>query len=228
MKSYFNILFALVFLGSCKPHQSVYTNPIPVLSIDSTLIASSKINKLITPYKGELQKEMDVVIGYCPKFLEKKRPFSILGSFMAEAVYQSAKQEVERVDMCILNYGGIRSTLDSGEITIGEMYRLMPFENEICVLRLNKLQMDSLFKIVEAKGGEPLAEHSSEGMPSYELYDKEHRYYVATNDYMANGGDNYSILTRAEERIDLGIKIRDALILYVKNNNPLPINYQAY
>ncbi|MFT7379432.1 MAG: 2',3'-cyclic-nucleotide 2'-phosphodiesterase (5'-nucleotidase family) [Bacteroidia bacterium] len=51
-------------------------------------------------------------------------------------------------------------------------------------------------------------------------------YRVATNDYMANGGDNYSILTEALERIDTGIKIRDALITFVKNNNPIPLEYK--
>ncbi|MGK0368694.1 MAG: hypothetical protein ACJAYZ_000559 [Bacteroidia bacterium] len=43
---------------------------------------------------------------------------------------------------------------------------------------------------------------------------------------MANGGDNYSILSQALERIDTGIKVRDALISFVKNNNPIPLEYK--
>jgi 2',3'-cyclic-nucleotide 2'-phosphodiesterase (5'-nucleotidase family) len=50
-------------------------------------------------------------------------------------------------------------------------------------------------------------------------------YKVATNDYMANGGDNYTILTEALERINTGIKIRDGLITYIKANNPIPLTY---
>ncbi len=51
-------------------------------------------------------------------------------------------------------------------------------------------------------------------------------YYVAVNDYMANGGDGYQFLSNATQRWDTHIKIRDGLIEYIKTHNPLPLNFE--
>jgi 2',3'-cyclic-nucleotide 2'-phosphodiesterase (5'-nucleotidase family) len=192
--------------------------------VTQTIPEDAKIAKIISPYKEGMSKAMDEVIGFCPAFLEKKRPNSILGDFMAEATFQAAASTGERIDFCLLNYGGIRSTLDSGDITVGEVYELMPFENEITILTLSKSQMDTLFKIIEDKRGEPFANHLWKDQTACHVMNRS-AYRLATNDYMANGGDNYTILTKALERIDTGIKIRDGLITYIKANNPLPLTY---
>jgi 2',3'-cyclic-nucleotide 2'-phosphodiesterase (5'-nucleotidase family) len=167
---------------------------------------------------------MDEVIGFCPGFWEKKRPQSTLGDFMAEATYTAASSTGQRVDFCLVNYGGIRSTLDSGDITIGEVYQLMPFENEIAILTLSKEQMNEVFELMEKKGGEPFVNHSLKNQTTDQLA-KRTTYTLATNDYMANGGDDYNMLTEALDRVDTGIKIRDALITYIRANNPLPSTY---
>lgn len=224
MKSHFKI-FLLLALGGCKTKGPLTALPTTNIAIDSTIVESEKMKSIIEPYKQNMAAAMDEVIGFSPAFLEKKKPSSILGSFMAEAVYQSASATGERIDFCLLNYGGIRSTLDSGEITVGEVFQIMPFENEITILTLSKVQLDTLFKIIEDKDGEPFANHLWKDQTAYHVLNRT-AYRVATNDYMANGGDNYSILSQALERIDTGIKVRDALITFVKNNNPIPLEYK--
>ena len=197
-----------------------------MMSIDSTLSEDNSIDAIIAPYKEQLQEQIDVVIGFSPMFLEKKRPSSILGSFMAEAIHETAEASIDKhIDYCLLNYGGIRSTLDSGKITIGEVYELMPFENEIVILVLNKKQMDSLFKQIADKGGEPFVDHLWEGKSAYHVMNQS-VYSLATSDYVANGGDNYTILTEAIERIETGIKVRDGIINYITNHNPIPTEYK--
>jgi 2',3'-cyclic-nucleotide 2'-phosphodiesterase (5'-nucleotidase family) len=217
-------LLILLLVAGCKIAPRSYVQPTQNTPIAENITADAKITEMILPYTEGMSKAMNEVIGFCPAFLEKKKPRSILGDFMAEATYQAAVATGERVDFCLLNYGGIRSTLDSGDITIGEVYQIMPFENEISILTLSKAQMDTLFKIIEDKGGEPFADHAWKGQTAYQNMNRT-AYRVATNDYMANGGDNYTILTEALERIDTGIKIRDALITYIKANNPIPLTY---
>lgn len=221
--SLYIVLFTLV---GCITKLPLHVQPTSNLNIRDNQTGDEKIDKIIEPYTLNMAESMNEIIGFCPQFLEKKRPHSILGSFMAEAVHAAASKEVEfPIDFCLLNYGGIRSTLDSGEITIGEVYQLMPFENEIVILRLNSAQMDSLNAIIELKGGEPFANHQWKGKTAYHVMN-QNVFYLATNDYIANGGDNYTLLTHAEERITTGIKIRDGLISYIKEHNPLPMDYQ--
>lgn len=221
---YFKLTLLLLLFIGCKVAKQSYVQPTTNTIINAELVEDQTINKMIAPYKQGMSQAMDEVIGFCPAFLEKQKPRSIIGDFMAEATYQAAASTGERVDYCILNYGGIRSTLDSGEITVGEIFQIMPFENEISILTLSKSQMDTLFSVMAEKGGEPFANHAWKGQTAYHMMNRS-SFRVATNDYMANGGDNYDILTRALERIDTGIKIRDGLMNYVKANNPLPLIY---
>lgn len=223
---YFNCFAILALtLSACKAIPKGYIQPTTNVPITSELSTSAEIDVVIAPYREGMSEAMNEVIGFCPAFLEKRRPKSILGDFMAEATYQAAAATGERVDYCLLNYGGIRSSLDSGDITIGEVYQIMPFENEITILTISKAQLDTLFSVLQDKGGEPFADHLWKGQTAYHIMNRTH-YRIATNDYMANGGDNYTILTKAVERIDTGIKIRDGLIAYIKKNNPLPLTYE--
>jgi 2',3'-cyclic-nucleotide 2'-phosphodiesterase (5'-nucleotidase family) len=204
----------------------LYNQPTENQSISSSSIADENATKLIEPYTEGMAKAMNEVIGFCPSFWEKKKPKSTIGSFMVEATYQAASEVTEKpIDFCLLNYGGIRITLDSGDITVGEVFQIMPFENEITILTLSKSQMDSLYVIIERKGGEPFINHQWKDRTAYHVMNQT-QFRVATNDYMANGGDNYSILTEAIEREDTGIKIRDGLITYIKTHNPLPTEYK--
>ena len=221
---HFKSLLLVVLIAGCRIAPESYIQPTQNSPIAKEMAADAKVTDMIRPYKTGMSESMNEVIGFCPAFLEKKKPKSILGDFMAEATFQAAAATGERVDFCLLNYGGIRSTLDLGEITIGEVYQLMPFENEISILTLSKAQMDTLFHLITQKGGEPFADHLWKDQTAYHIMNRT-SYRIATNDYMANGGDNYSLLTRASERIDTGIKIRDGLITYIKANNPLPLIY---
>ena len=193
-------------MASCKPYSTIYPSPNLVLSIDTSIVAThKKTENLIAPYRYGMQSEMAKVIGYCPTFLEKQKPSSVLGSFMADAVLVTARENMVDVDFSILNYGGIRSTLDSGNVTVGDIFELMPFENEIVVLTISLNTLDTLKQFVIAKGGEPFSKELL-NLP------KKTTYKVATNDYLANGGDNYSFFVNALGRQNLHIKIREALI----------------
>ena len=48
-------------------------------------------------------------------------------------------------------------------------------------------------------------------------------YYVVTNDYLANGGDNMSFFSKATQKFDLDYKIRNALIDYFKDVDTIPV-----
>jgi len=201
-------------LLGCKTNKPIVAQPTSNLVLNKSE-SNTDLEKLIAPYKNGMANAMNKVIGFSPSFEEKRRPSSALGSFMCDAVYKAASDSFKNLNFCLLNYGGIRSTLDSGEVTIGEMYQLMPFENEIVVLKFENRYLDSIRSIANQKGGEPISRFK------VQKEDNGKYFYMATNDYLANGGDNYKILGYATERYDLGLKIRDALIYYVRENKKI-------
>ncbi|HJY12653.1 MAG TPA: hypothetical protein VJ304_07680, partial [Flavobacterium sp.] len=48
-------------------------------------------------------------------------------------------------------------------------------------------------------------------------------YYVVTNDYLANGGDNMNFFLKATDKFDLNYKIRNVLIDYFKEVDTIPV-----
>ena len=210
----YKIFLIILFLYSCKTRITPVAQPTSNIQLSLKDKSDKQIEDLITPYKLGMAAAMNEVIGHSPSFVEKKKPSSALGNFMADAVMESALKAYPLSTICILNYGGIRSTLDSGDITMGDIFQIMPFENEIVILKLNTTYIDSLQNFITTKGGEPMSDNIN-SLKQLVMNDQDY-FYLVTSDYMANGGDNYLFLINATERINTGIKIRDALIAYVK------------
>lgn len=214
-------LVVLIFFLSCKPYAQISPSPYALLALDTSYYTLDEgITQIIRPYAKKLESEMNHVIGFCPTFLEKQKPSSALGNFMADAIYTEAKLIDEDVDFCILNYGGIRSTLDSGKITVGDIFELMPFENEIAILTISHDTLELLKQFVRKKNGEPF---------SRELLNipKKDFYKVATSDYMANGGDDYAFFINTQNRFDTNLKIRDALIKHIERIETIELDHSA-
>ena len=75
---------------------------------------------------------MNTVIGFSTIGLTKKLPESGLGNLIADAMKEMAqKKYATKVDAAFVNYGGIRSYIPKGEITIGKIFEIMPFDNLI-------------------------------------------------------------------------------------------------
>jgi 2',3'-cyclic-nucleotide 2'-phosphodiesterase (5'-nucleotidase family) len=192
-------------------------------SIDSSLFLSTQV------YRDSLRKTMDQVIGKTAFALSKELPESPLGNFCADACLKQATQlskeaGIEAPDICILNQGGLRASLPFGEITLGNIYELMPFDNELMIITLDQNGLDSLLDFIAQKGGAPVGGFrmtiENEKSRDFSLLRPQSettgKYRVLTSDFLANGGDSYPALYLSKDRFWLGLKVRDALILEVK------------
>ena len=65
------------------------------------------------------------------------------------------------IDFCLLNNGGLRFSLDSGNITRGDIYKLMPFDNKMVIVKIFKEDIFEIFRYIEKKGGEPISKLKS-------------------------------------------------------------------
>jgi 5'-nucleotidase len=200
-------------------------------------ISDSLTELLVNPYREKVNREMNQYICYSPASLEKGRPESKLGNLVADACMQVCMNlyhpyDGKPVDFTFLNYGGLRSSLPLGSINKGNIYELMPFENELVVLTLNGATVSKLLQYIASKGGEPVSNLIMEiknrqpvnviisAMP----FDSKLAYKVLTSDYLANGGDQCFFFYEAQQREDLGLKIRDALISYFSKQDTLHTN----
>lgn len=123
--------------------------------------ADASLEQVISPYKEQMGRAMNEVIGHnkAPLFLE--RPESALGNFLADLLYrESLEYAGDSVDFTVLNFGGVRLfELPEGEITIGKMYEIMPFENRLVLLRIPSELVHRLADVIAADGGWPVSQN---------------------------------------------------------------------
>ncbi|MFY7964781.1 MAG: 5'-nucleotidase C-terminal domain-containing protein [Chitinophagaceae bacterium] len=206
---------------SIKPPQVNYSN----YKIDTQSNIDSTYIKLLMPYKDSLDKSMNEVIGFSVYGLFKKQPESTVGNFMTDAIKLMAEKKYnKKVDAAFVNFGGIRSYIPKGDITVGKIFELMPFDNLVVLQELSGIKLKAFINRVCEKGGWPV----SQGL-TYVIKDKtaieilingipindNTVYTIANSDYIANGGDNCDMLKNIPKQ-NINYLMRDALIEYTR------------
>ena len=95
---------------------------------------------------------------------------------------------------------------------------MMPFRNHIVVLELKGSDLLEAFEVMEARGGDIAG-----GLTDPKLIDPERRYRVATIDYLANGGDYMTPLTRGTRLAESRQWVFDDLLDYLRANPVIEI-----
>ncbi|WP_107820889.1 5'-nucleotidase C-terminal domain-containing protein [Mangrovibacterium marinum] len=197
-----------------------------ISTTDSSLLA------FVNPYSTEINREMQTVIAISDVELVKKKPESLLTNYMADIllyegqIYASKHQAHPIPELAYLNYGGLRTDLPRGKITVGKIFELMPFENEMVLLRLKGDDLNAMARMIAAKGGDSVAGITltiKDGKPGLFLINNKpvqnnKEYWIVTNDYVANGGDNMTMFGNRTMFINTGIKLRDCFINHLQRD----------
>lgn len=205
-----------------------------VVKEDQQISGDSSIIQLISPYKNKLDVLMNEVIGRTNTDLVKAMPLAGLGNMAADACLTGAQKHTSTpVDFAVLNSGGIRiPSINKGAITVGQIYELMPFDNQIVVVELKGADCELLFEWITKWKGAPVSKLNmkidsgkySAVFINGEPFDKNKTYRVATTDFIANGGDGATFFANGKT-IATSYKLRDAIIAYIRTIGELTTNY---
>jgi len=217
----YTIYFGLLLIFSCTTTynlQSFDSNTIEIKeSPDSIALA------IISPYQKGIEVEMNEVITYSKISLTKRGAESLLGNFVTDLCLNYAEAH-----MCVMNNGGLRTTIDKGPIKRGKIYELMPFDNELVVLELNRKDFLGLLNYICKRGGEPFSGISITMDKKGNIltnswpvnFENNEKVKVITSDYLANGGDKMSFFQN-KEQYKVGLKLRDAIIDHCTKNDTI-------
>jgi len=229
VSSILSILIVLFLLSACAKKQYA------IKSVNGCLVemnnrfdsrADPKMLSLVQTYKAQLDAKMNEVIGEAAQPLTKVETQSVLTNFTADAMQEYATGLWGAVDFAIINNGGIRTSLNQGAITVGNVYEIYPFENRLVLLELSGKAVKQLF--------EGFAKHKMEGFSKNvqltvkdkaiesltidgKPLDEKATYHVATIDYLAEGNSGMEAFTQATHYTDSNIILHDAMIEYIKN-----------
>ncbi len=181
----------------------------------------------LRPYKHEVDSVMNAKMGESAQFMQRGGSESLLGNLMTTVLRQAAAPYLggKPADIGLMNNGGMRSNLTKGDITLGDLYDISPFDNRLCILRLTGNELNLLFRdlalyrmcveggaMVVAKKDGSIVSATIQGEP----VQADKTYTVATIDYLAEGNDKLYSLKHIQRKEMTNDLLRDCLIQYVK------------
>ncbi|OYD43369.1 hypothetical protein CHT99_04195 [Sphingobacterium cellulitidis] len=184
------------------------------------------ISRYILPYKNQLEDKMNQVLGYAPEALIKNRnlPETQLSNFFADALLAIGQKVDPQVTFSMATKDGIRAGIKQGNVTVGSIFEVMPFENYITILELKGSDVKVLADFIAETNGQPLGNAKvvikDKKIESFKIanqdIDPNKTYKLVTYDFIANGGDLVRGLNSPISRNTTSERVREALINYVQ------------
>jgi 5'-nucleotidase len=237
---YLSILSFCFVLVACKT-ESNWQKYGYNIEINQQVLSDSSIVKYYQPFKKNLEESLlNTPISYSPETYKKNdgELNSTLSNMFADATYEMSnpvfnKMSGKNIDIVLLNNGGIRSIISKGNISEKTAFELMPFENSIVVLELNGLSIIKMIdylrkvKLQHPISGLQITLNNDYSVNEVKIngvsIENEKKYYVATTDYLLEGGDKMYFLAETTKTTDINYKMRDILIDYFKKYDTLKL-----
>jgi 2',3'-cyclic-nucleotide 2'-phosphodiesterase (5'-nucleotidase family) len=224
------VLFFTLLVTSCHTAYQPQSVKYQDYRINQKQIAANEITTLLQPYSDSVNNTMNGVLAVAGITLEKKQPEGTLNNVLADAMLLMGREKYQtKIDGALINFGGIRlPSIPAGNITLGKIYEVAPFDNIIVLLKLNGKVLHQLLDHISSKGGWPCSgmawqiknlPDGQQGKSAVNIFvagnalDESKEYSIALLDYIANGGDECEMLKTIPQQNN-GYLFRDAVIDY--------------
>ena len=227
MLKYFLLIFIGAGLWACSSVSTI------TVDSDTTPVTfegnnPNAVDSIVAPYKAELEAEMNEVIAHAEQNFEKGRPGGSLNNWAADAALQSQirNARLKGPTFCLLNVGGLRNTINQGDVTLADIFKVMPFDNEIVWVELPVNALKKIEAYLLNSGGEPIAgARLKNGKLEVDgMNESTQTVWVITSDYLFNGGDNMSFFQDNITSSSSNVLLRDAFIEEAKIQGTLVWN----
>ncbi len=170
----------------------------------------NKVKAFIAPYKEKVDSVNHRVIGSSLYSLNSDDRNGGFANWAADFARWYGRQKIDsingtnggslNVDMGVMNVGGIRQNMPTGDVTEGQILSTFPFANHLVVTAVKGSDIIDALKVAARKGGEGISENvrvvvDDEGNLVRVVIDGDEMnpdkiYNVATIDYVAAGNDD--------------------------------------
>ena len=160
-----------------------------------------------------------------------------MGTLIADAML--ARVADQGIQVAIQNGGGIRASIDAGEVTMGEVLTVLPFQNTLSTFEVTGEVLvaaleNGVSQVEEGAGrfpqvagvtfafdaSQPAGARVSDVMVAGAPIDMAATYGVVSNNYVRNGGDGYDMFKSAANAYDFGPDLADVTAEYIAANAP--------
>lgn len=192
-----------------------------------------QVSSIIKKYSDQLAPIMNRKVGEAAVDLVQRdyhvyREDSPLVNFVSDAIRKQTG-----ADIAIISPSSLRANIPEGEITVGKLHELFPWENRVSILKMKGSDIKEVLEEalegpangiaisglkVEIDTSQPRGKQIlSVCTPDGKEIDPDKIYRVATRDYFANGNLGLDAFTRAEDRKDTREDLREILSREIEN-----------
>jgi 5'-nucleotidase len=155
-----------------------------------------------------------------------------MGNLVADAML--ARVSNQGIQIAIQNGGGLRSSIDAGEVTMGEVLSVLPFQNTLSTFEVTGAVVvaaleNGVSQLEDGAGRFPqvagmtytldtaaeAGSRISDVLVAGEAIDLEATYGLVSNNYVRNGGDGYAMFEDAANAYDFGPDLADVTAEYL-------------
>ena len=170
---------------------------------------SSDIQSLIIKYQ-DLITSANESLGVTSSYISK----STLGSYAVEVMlgYNYNESKFNGIDIAIMNTGGVRATITSGDITRADIFEVFPFNNKVVLVNMSGKKLKSLC----AKNNSYFYIGVSDEYGSYANFKDNEIYQLAVIDYVFEDTwyTQFASLSKSDY-LQTEIIMRDLIIDYI-------------
>lgn len=220
--SYGRNLGVLDLLVHAKSHKVVQSNSRLIRLYASEFPPDPEVQTWAENLRARVGRALDTVLAVTDTFyLKSKYRECVIGNLVADAMRISTG-----ADAAFMNNRGIRGNLPQGPVRLRDIFTIMPFDNTVTTMTLTGKEIKDLLEEGASLERDILHMSGVEMEVSYEKpqgrrvlkvsvggkpLQRGKKYTVATNSFLAGGGDLFETFTRGKNRKDSGILLRDAI-----------------
>ncbi len=160
-----------------------------------------------------------------------------MGNLVADAMLARVKSQ--GIEVAIANSGGLRASIDAGDVTMGEVLTVLPFQNTLSTFYVKGAVLiealeNGVSQHEEGAGRfpqvaglsfafdikQPAGARVSDVMVGAVPIDRDKVYGVVSNNYVRNGGDGYAMFKSAQNAYDFGPDLADVTAEYLAKSGP--------
>ncbi|PXW49081.1 bifunctional UDP-sugar hydrolase/5'-nucleotidase UshA [Dickeya zeae] len=190
--------------------------------------------KLLTPFQEKGKAQLDVKVGSVNGRLEGDRNKVRFVQTNLARVLLSAQLERAKADFAVMSGGGVRDSIESGDMTYKTLLKVQPFGNTLVYADLKGSEVEKYLAVVANKkvdsGGyaqflNVSLQADGTGVKNVKIkgepLQSDKVYRIATLSFNATGGDGYPKLSELPGYVNTGFVDAEVLRQYVEDHSPL-------
>lgn len=201
------------------------------LPVSAQIPADPTVAAIVAEYSSQLDARFKEVIGNAEVFFDGERERiryqeTNLGNLVTDIM-----RDTTGVMIAVLNGGALRSSIDEGPITVEEVFKAMPYSNEIVVTELTgeeimqvlnrsvrggKQDEDGGFLHVSGMRCKIIDRKPAEVIIGDAPLKPDAVYSVAITDFMATGGDGYDLFIN-KKTYKTGSPLRELIVDFIRS-----------